>query len=167
MIKRNFKARIHYLLWHSDMEATRFTLGVAALMWAVFLWWPGDLFPTVEEVSAGRGRLTYAIMAQIMDEDWWALLWFAQGSVMLWSLMTGIRNCKLMVIDAMLGVMLWTICVGSAFIVYWPKADFWTAVMIYKPPAAMAGEIGMIFASWWVLIRYQCAMDSHARSNCK
>jgi hypothetical protein len=95
-------------------------------------------------------------MAQIMDENMWAFLWLVQGATMLWSLFTGYRNCWLMCIDAMLGVMLWTVCVGSAFIVYWPMADWWTAVMTYKPPAAMAGEMGMIAASWWVLVRYKC-----------
>ena len=117
MIRRNIRLRFKHLLWYSDMEATRFTLGIAALMWAIFLGWPGDLFPTPDEVAVGRGRLTYAIMAQIMDEDLWAFLWLVQGSAMLWSLFTGYRNCWLMCIDAMLGVMLWTVCVGSAFIV--------------------------------------------------
>jgi hypothetical protein len=165
MIKRSILTRFKYLLWRSDMEATRFTLGIAALMWAVFLGWPGDLFPTVDEVTAGRGRMTYAIMAQIMDEDYWALLWGVQGVLMLWSLLYGHRNCWLMVFDAVLGVLLWSICVGSSFLVYWPKADFLTAVMIYKPPAAMAGEVGMIAASWWVLIRYKCGTKSHDRTS--
>jgi hypothetical protein len=156
VIKRNLRLRLKHLLWQSDMEATRFTLGIAALMWALFLAWPGDLFPTIDEISVGRGRMTYAIMSQIMDEDWWAFLWFAQGSVMLYSLFTGFRNCALLVVDAVLGVFLWTICVGSSFLVYWPHADFFTAVMTYKPPAAMAGEVGMIAASWWVLVRYKC-----------
>jgi hypothetical protein len=140
------------------MEATRFTLGIAAMMWALFLGWPGDLFPTHDEIDAGRGRMTYAIMAAIMSENAWAVLWGIQGGAMLWSLLTGYRNCLMMVVDAMLGVMLWTICVGSAFLVYWPNADFLTAVTIYKPPAAMAGEVGMIAASWWVLVRYKCGV---------
>ena len=156
MKRRYMLLRFKHLLWHSDLEATRFTLGISAIMWAIFLAWPGDLFPTVAEIDAGRGRLTYALMAQVADEDVWAALWALQGSVMLYSLFTGFRNCKLMVVDGVLGVFLWSFCVLSAFVVYWPHADFWTAVMIYKPPAAMAGELAMIAASWWVLVRYSC-----------
>ena len=161
MIRRNIRARMKHLLWSSDMEATRFTLGIAAIMWGIFLGWPGELFPTPDEIAVGRGRMTYAIMAQIMNENAWAALWFVQGTAMLWSLLTGYRNCAMMVIDAILGVLLWTVCVGSAFLVYWPHADFIAAVMSYKPPAAMAGEVGMIAASWWVLVRYKCG-----RPNC-
>lgn len=167
MRKRRFLGRMHYLLWHSDLEATRFTLGISAILWGIFLAWPGELFPTTAEVAIGKGRLTYAIMAQVMDEEWWAMLWLAQGSTMLWSLFTGIRNPVMMVIDAVLGVFLWTVCVASSFVVYWPHADFLAAVMIYNPPAAMAGEVGMIFASWWVLIRYKCSTGhDDARKDC-
>ena len=67
MIRRNIFARMKYLLWHSDMEATRFTLGISAILWGIFLGWPGDLFPTPDEIAMGKGRLTYAIMAQIME----------------------------------------------------------------------------------------------------
>ena len=155
MIVRNYRKRMKHLLWSSDMEATRFTLGIAAIMWAIFLAWPGELFPTPDEIAVGRGRMTYAIMATIMSENVWAFLWGLQGTVMLWSLITGARNCLTLATDAILGVILWTICVGSAFLVYWPKAEFLTAVMIYKPPAAMAGELSMIAASWWVLVRYK------------
>lgn len=161
MIKRNIKNRLKHLLWSSDMEATRFTLSIAAMMWALFLGWPGELFPTPDEIDVGRGRMTYAIMAQIMSENSWAFLWLVQGVAMMYSLLTGHRNCLMMAIDAILGVILWTICVGSSFLVYWPHADFWTAVITYKPPAAMAGEVGMIAASWWVLVRYSCQRKCH------
>ena len=120
---------------------------------------------SIWEIEQGRGRMTYAIMATIMPEDAWAMLWLIQGSVMLFSLFSGARNCKLMVMDAVLGVFLWTVCVISSFVVYWPAMDFAAAVMQYKPPAAMAGEVGMVLASWWVLIRYQCGMESHDRKN--
>ena len=148
--------RIRYLLWCSDLEATRFTLGMSAILWAILLAWPGELFPTPDEINAFRGRMTYALMAQIADEEVWAALWALQGSVMLYSLFTGHRNCLLMGADAMLGCALWSFCVFSAFLVYWPHADFLTALMTYKPPAAMAGEIMMVAASWWVLVRYNC-----------
>ena len=167
MIKRSFFCRMRYLLWHSDLEATRFTLGLSALLWGILLGWPGDLFPEMWEIEQGRGRMTYAIMATIMPEDAWAVLWLMQGSVMLFSLFTGVRNCALIVVDAVLGVFLWTVCVISSFVVYWPEMAFSAAIVQYKPPAAMAGEVGMVLASWWVLIRYKCGMESHDRKNCQ
>ena len=156
MIRRNLARRFSYLLWRSDLEATRFTLAMGAIMWAILLAWPGELFPAPHEIAQFKGRMTYAIMAQVMDESKWAILWFIQGSVMLFSLFVGIRNCFMLVVDAMLGVALWTFCVISAFVVYWPHAAFFEAVMEYSPPAAMAGELWLVAASWWVLVRYKC-----------
>lgn len=165
MTRRSLRTRAKRLLWCSDLEATRFTLALAALFWAVLLGWSDSLFPTPDQIEVGRGRMTYAIMAQIMTERQWATLWLIQGGVMMWSLLTGVRNHALLLLDAILGVFLWTFCVGSAFVVYWPKADFFTAITIYHPPAAMAGELAAIAASWWVLIRYQCDAHRHDRTN--
>lgn len=205
MIRRNFAARWKHLLWYSDLEATRFTLAMGAIMWGLLLSWDHiaelgvlviikaayflnantewilnaslhlnvsmatetGLFPTELEISQGRGRLTYAIMAKLAKEEVWAALWLLQGSVMLYSLFTGFRNCKLMIIDAMLGCALWTICVASSYVVYWPRGDFIAAVLTYKPPAAMAGEIWMIAASWWCLIRYTCESNADDRPSCQ
>ncbi len=167
MIRRSIKNRLRHLLWCSDLEATRFTLALAAMFWAVLLAWSGDLFPSPDQIESGTGRLTYAIMAQVMPERAWALLWGVQGIIMFWSLMTGVRSKALMIFDAVLGVSLWMFCVLSAFIVYWPKADVITAFMIYRPPAAMAGELAAIAASWWVLIRYNCDATRYDRTNNK
>jgi hypothetical protein len=156
MIRRNLAKRFSFLLWKSDLEATRFTLAMGAIMWAVLLAWPGELFPSPDQIAHFQGRMTYALMAQIMDEDYWAGLWLLQGTVMLYSLFVGVRNCAMLVFDAVLGVALWTFCVISAFVVYWPHAVFSEAVMTYSPPAAMAGELWLVAASWWVLVRYKC-----------
>ena len=153
---RNLSRRFHYLLWHSDLEATRFTLAMGAIMWAALLAWPGALFPETYQIEQFRGRMTYALMALVMPEEGWAFLWGVQGSVMLWSLFSGYRSCLLMMLDGVLGVLLWTFCVSSAFIIYWPHMDFIPAIMSYSPPAAMAGEVWLVAASWWVLVRYKC-----------
>ena len=60
---------------HGDMKSARIMLGIGALLWASFLLWPYaldiTLFPTPEQITAGTGTTTYAVMAQITDEWVW------------------------------------------------------------------------------------------------
>ena len=60
--------RMEDILLGCDMLATRWVLAWGSILWAVFLWWPGDLFPNAAEIAAGKGRTTYALMAQIAPE---------------------------------------------------------------------------------------------------
>ena len=132
--RRNIRRRLNYLLWCSDLEATRFTLAMAALMWALLLFWPGETF----------SRPTYSLMGQMAPEWAWASLFGLQGTVMLYSLLTGWRNALVMVVDAVLGCALWSAsCIAML-------------LSIYPPPAAISAEIAAAFASWWVLVRFKC-----------
>ena len=72
-------------LVYSDMIAGRWMLGIGALLWGVFLFWPGALFPTDAQITAGAGRSTYALMAQIAPEWLWATAFTLHGSFLLLS----------------------------------------------------------------------------------
>jgi hypothetical protein len=127
-------------MWHSDLEATRLGLAVGSLMWAVFLFWPGDLFtPT---------RTTYTVMAEIAPEVCWGYAFLVQGVVMLYSLLWGYRSQLSFVADALLGCLLWTTSTAACFLAHYQS------LATYQPPAAMSYELVGAVLSWWCLVRY-------------
>ena len=139
--KRNIKSRIYHIMWKSDMEATRLSLSLGALLWAALLFWPGELF--------SPSRTTYSVMAEIMPEYCWASLFLIQGSVMLYSLLYGHKSRISFITDALLGCVLWTASTAACFL-----AHFNGGFGSYQPPAAMSYEIVAACGSWWHLVRY-------------
>ena len=139
-VRRNIRARLGHILWKSDLEATRLGLACGSLLWAMFLFWPGDLFtPT---------RTTYKVMAEIAPEECWGALFLLQGVVMLYSLLWGYRSRLSFVVDALLGCILWTTSTAACFLAHYQSFN------TYQPPAAMSYELIGSLASWWVLVRY-------------
>ena len=147
------KNRLYRLLFRSDLEATRFTLAFGAIFIGLGFLWPVDTFPTAAQISAGSGRHTYALMAQMMPEWAWGLAFLTQGIVMLQSLVTGNYNCRLLWLDAFFGMVLWTVSISACYLAYW---NGFANIMTYRPPAIMGGEVAAAMASWWVFIRYNC-----------
>lgn len=140
MNARNIPNRIKHILWCSDLEATRFGLAIGSLLWAVLLFWPGTLF-TPE-------RTTYRLMAEVAQEEVWALAFLIQGFAMLYSLLWGYKSRISFTLDALFGCVLWTTSTLACFIAHYKS------IYTYQPPAAMAYElIGAMF-SWWHLVRY-------------
>ncbi len=140
MKQRSIPKRLHYILWHSDLEATRFSLALGSLLWAVLLFWPGELF--------GHGRKTYELMAHIAPECIWGSLFLLQGVVMLYSLLWGYRSQLSFIVDALLGCVLWTASTAACFMAHFES------LATYQPPAAMSYEVMGALASWWCLVRY-------------
>ena len=138
-VKSTFRRRFCHMLWHSDMLATRFMLAIAALVWALLLAWPGELFtPT---------RTTYRIMAEIASEEAWAVAFAGQGLVMLLALLADAKDKLTWFIDCVFGAVLWTLATVACF------ASHWQHGVPYAPPAAMSAEVALMLASWWHLIR--------------
>jgi hypothetical protein len=134
MIRRNIRNRLKYLAFRSDLEGTRFTLALGAVFIGLGFMWPTPIFPTPEQIAAGSGRHTYAIMAAIAPEWLWAICFLCQGGVMLFSLLTGYRTRALLWLDAVLGVVLWTAAIGACYLAYWRGFDrLWD----YRPPPMM------------------------------
>lgn len=138
--RKNFIARLSYLIWHSDLEATRLCLALGSLLWAALLLWPGTLFTP--------GRQTYAVMASIASEELWGVAFLIQGTVMLFSLFNGHKSKLFFVVDALLGCLLWTASTWACFLAHFESID------TYQPPAAMAYELIGAIASWWCFVRY-------------
>lgn len=138
--RRDIVRRILHIMWQSDLEATRFGLALGSILWAVFLFWPGELF-TPE-------RVTYKIMAEIAPEGCWAAAFLLQGLVMMYSLLWGYRSKLAFVVDALLGCVLWTASTAACFLAHYHS------IATYQPPAAMAYELVGSIGSWWCLVRY-------------
>jgi hypothetical protein len=157
MVQRNLINRMRYLAMRSDLEGTRFTLALGAIFVGLGFLWPTPVFPTAEQIAAGSGRHTYALMALIAPELVWAALFLLQGAVMMVSLFTGYRSKLLLWTDAVLGVVLWTTAIGACYLAYWRG---FANILEYRPPAIMGGEVACVLASWWVLVRYSCGKKS-------
>lgn len=138
--RRNVLRRLKFIMWNADLEATRLGLAMGSLLWAFFLFWPGELF--------SPGRATYAVMGEIAPELCWASAFLLQGLVMMYSLLWGYRSRLAFVADAVLGCVLWTASTAACFLAHFHS------LATYQPPAAMSYEIVAACASWWCLVRY-------------
>lgn len=131
--------RVYHILWKSDMEATRFSLAMAGMIWAMLLWWPETLFtPT---------RTTYRIMSEWATEFQWGMAFFVQAFVMFWALFRQRTSKVVWMADGLLGCVLWTAATAACF------ASHWQTGVPYAPPAAMSAEVALMLASWWHFIR--------------
>lgn len=147
------RARLHEIAWHSDLKAIRFFLGLGAVFIGLGFAWPTAIFPTPEQIAAGAGRHTYALMAQIAPEWAWSLAFFTQGAVMLFSLISNYRSRALLWLDAAFGVVVWTAAIGACYLAYWRGFD---RIAEYRPPAIMGVEVAAVLAQWWIFVRYNC-----------
>lgn len=144
--------RLRFLVvaFRSDLMAVRFVLALGALFVGAGFLWPSSIFPDPSRLVAGS-RTTYLYMAMIAPELAWGAAFTIQGAAMMWSLLIDYRSRLLLWVDGVLGCFLWTVAILSCYAAYWPGLD---QVLEYKPPAIMGGELAMVCASWWVLVRY-------------
>lgn len=147
----SFKHLMYDLAFESDLKAIRFMLGLGALLIGLGFLWPVPVFPTEAQLTAGTGRHTYTLMAQMAPEWVWGTAFLLQGLIMTWSLILDYRNKYLLWFDACFGSLLWTLAIGACYLAYWPGVDNF---MSYRPPAIMGGEVAAALASWWVFVRY-------------
>jgi hypothetical protein len=140
--------RIKEIMFGCDPDSVRVVIILGSFGWAFLLWWPGDLFPTAEQIANGTGRTTYALMAGLMDEDHWADLFFLQACFASYNLLYKTRNAVTLTVDAMLGCALWSASTIACFLAYFKG---WST---YQPPAAMASDVAIMAASWWYLVRH-------------
>ena len=122
---------MHRIFWKGDTEVFRMFMALASLTWSFLLFWPGDTF----------ARPTYKLMAEFGTEHVWAVLFLIQGLAGLFSLLYNCKKICILVLDSILGCILWT---GSCVAML---------LSVYPPPAAISAEIIVAWFSWWLLIR--------------
>lgn len=132
--------KISDIIWASDLVSVRFSIAFASFFWALLLIWPGELF-TPE-------RTTYRLMAQIANENLWALGFFIHGLFASITLICEKRNKFLFFGDALWGSVMWTAATIACF------ASHWQLGKVYAPPAAMSAELALMLGAWWWTIRW-------------
>ena len=125
------RQRLIHLAFFSDTNASRFTLGMAELIWAVSLFWPGDTF----------SRPTYTAMAELMSEEAWGALFLATGLLQFAILIRHRFHNRYAVAFAAWNTMLW-----------W-YATISTYASVYPPPAGISGELALAITASWVLVK--------------
>ena len=117
--------------FHSDLIASRLSLFIAELCWAVMLWWPGDTF----------ARPTYSGMAWLMPEWLWGMVFAASSLCQLAVIISQAYATPFGRCFAAFNGLLWLYCVMSML---------WS---VYPPPAAVGGEIALMLAAIWIWAR--------------
>ena len=129
-------------LWDSDLIATRITLFLGELFWAIMLLWNGDTF----------SRPTYAHMALIMNEELWALV-FA---------LSAITQLTIVLMDDMHGKFARYFAGWNAIL--WMYVAWSMLASVYPPPAAIGGEIALAFGAAWVWLRPYILAEGYKRA---
>lgn len=133
-------------LMYSDMVTTRAALALGSIFWALFLFCSGALFPTPEQIVAGTGRQTYALMAQLAPEAVWAFAFLLHGIFLGASIFVKVP-ARAALLDAFNGAGLWSTATAACYMAHFQG---WST---YQPPAAMGADLAMVLASWWWLVR--------------
>lgn len=119
------------LIFDTDLLGTRFTLGLAELIWALTLFWPGNTFD----------RPTYEVMAHLFSEEMWGLIFLISGVTQLTIAVSGNVNHWFSRIFAGWNAALWVYVVIAMYF------------SVYPPPAAISGEAALALASIWIWVR--------------
>ena len=115
-------------LFKSDFVATRLILGMAELIWALMLFWPGNTF----------SRPTYTVMGEIAPELCWAVLFLFTAGIQYYIVAVKATQTKAAWYFSCWNALLWVTAVGSML------------VSVYPPPAAIGGEFALMFAAVWI-----------------
>ena len=118
-------------MFDTDLTNTRVTLAFAEFLWAVMLFWPGDTF----------NRPTYFMMSNVMSEVTWGFVFLASSMVQLYVALFNHQNRDWAKVFANWNAVLWVFVVGAAML------------SVSPPPAAMAGEISLACAAFWIWFR--------------
>lgn len=122
---------ISHALFDTDLIMTRLLLAMAEFLWGVMLLWSGDTF----------GRPTYTAMAHVMAEEAWAGLFLLTSVMQLSIVIMHDYHSRFARYFAAYNVFLWWFVVGGMLL------------SVYPPPAAIAGEIALAIAAFWIFFR--------------
>lgn len=118
-------------MFHSDLIASRLTLFLAEVCWAVMLWWPGDTFI----------RPTYDGMAWLMNESLWAMVFTVSALIQISIVILQSYDTRFGRNFAGFNALLWVYCTASML------------MSVYPPPAAIGGEIAITCSALWICFR--------------
>lgn len=141
MNKQQFWRNASRAAFDSDLIATRMTLAVAELIWAIMLFWPGNTFE----------RPTYTIMGELSPEIAWACAFLFSGIVQAHIALTGKCGATWAHAFGVWNAGLWWVTVGAMLLA------------VYPPPAAIGGEIALALSATWIAIRQTILAHLHRK----
>lgn len=130
-LKTSYWPAVSRVLFDTDLIATRLVLAFAELMWGIMLFWPGDTF----------GRPTYHVMAHVMNEEAWALVFLVSAVTQVAIVLLEDYNSRFARYFACWNGLLWSYVVVSMLL------------SVYPPPAAVGGEIALALSACWIFLR--------------
>ena len=119
------------VLWDSDLIASRVTLALGELFWAIMLLWPGDTF----------GRPTYSHMAMVINEEAWGVLFLLSSVTQISIVLSDDLHSQFAKYFSGWNAALWLYTVVSMLL------------SVYPPPAAIGGEIAVALSAIWIWLR--------------
>ncbi len=129
-------------IWDSDLIATRITLFLGELFWAIMLFWTGDTF----------SRPTYAHMAILFSEEMWGIVFLLSAITQITIVLTNDMHSRFARYFAGWNAVLWIYVVFSMMI------------SVYPPPAAVGGELALALGALWVWIRPYILAEGYKRA---
>jgi hypothetical protein len=117
-------------------------LALAEWTWAILLLWPGDTF----------SRPTYKVLAHVMHEEAWALLFLITAVTQTTIVLTEAFHSLYAKTFAGLNAVLWGFVVVSMLL------------SVYPPPAAISGEIALMLGAIWIWVRPYIEMQGIANA---
>lgn len=140
--KEKYWNAISHAIFDTDMTAIRICLALSEFLWAVMLLWAGDTF----------GRPTYTIMAHIMIEEAWALLFLVSAVAQISIVAQEDYHSRFARYFAGYNALLWDFVVVSML------------MSVYPPPAAISAEISMAIFATWIWIRPYILAEGYRRA---
>lgn len=140
--KDNFLKSVSVALWDSELISSRIILGMGELFWAIMLFWNGDTF----------SRPTYSHMAEIMAENYWAILFLISAILQIYIVISSRFHTSFARCFAFWNMILWVYTVISMLL------------SVYPPPAAIGGEIAIAIAAVWIWIRPYILVEGYRRA---
>lgn len=141
MTRKQFWRGMSRAAFDSDFVATRITLSIAEMSWAIMLFWPGDTF----------ARPTYTFMASIAPETAWAMAFLLSSLAQAFIAVSGRCNTSFSRAFGVWNATLWIISVGTML------------ASVYPPPAAIGGELALMLSSIWIGIRPAILASLHKK----
>lgn len=141
-MKQRIFNSISYALWDSELISSRIILAMSELFWAIMLVWNGDTFT----------RPIYSHMAEVMSENWWALVFFTSAIMQIGIVLSDRLHSPFARYFAFWNMLLWGYTVVSMLL------------SVYPPTASIGGEIAIAISSTWIWIRPYILVEGYRRA---
>lgn len=118
------------VIWDSDLTASRLTLALAEILWAILLLWPGNTFD--------RGY--YHNMANLAPEDIWGAIFLISSVVQFYIANSGRIHTSFARYFAAWNAGLWVLVISCL-------------ASVFPLSASLSGEIALMIIAVWICLR--------------